>query len=195
MDSVNANLLIMNKLHRVSNMYANETRVLLAEDLNVPIYTYVHPSAEELHKSVMKEVEGMEFPMTNKTNVKAQMTDWRTNSPSIETITTWIQSEVYSFFQHSHPKGFKIDMKESWIARYSKGDRAIKHNHAAAWLSYVYFVNCPKGSSPLILGGGKKVNAEEGKVVVFPAFIDHEVPENQCDNRVVLAGNMLSSYS
>ena len=52
-------------------------------------------------------------------------------------------------------------------------------------LSFVYFVKCPKGSSPLVFTtSGKKVKAEEGKIALFPANILHHVPKNRCEGRV-----------
>ena len=58
-------------------------------------------------------------------------------------------------------------------------------------MSWVYFINCPKGSSPLVLtDSGKRISAEEGKVVIFPGFVRHEVPVNKSDDRVALICNM-----
>ena len=38
---------------------------------------------------------------------------------------------------------------------------------------------------------GKKVKAEDGKLVIFPAHVRHSVPKNKCKNRVSLIGNVL----
>ena len=55
----------------------------------------------------------------------------------------------------------------------------------------MYFINCPRGSSPLIFkASGKRIKAEEGKIVVFSSNLKHYVPKNRCENRLVLAGNM-----
>ena len=66
----------------------------------------------------------------------------------------------------------------------------MSHAHPSPF-SFVYFVRCPKGSSPLIFTtSGKKIKAEEGKVVIFPGNLLHHVPENKCDGRITLAGNI-----
>ena len=56
--------------------------------------------------------------------------------------------------------------------------------------SFVYFVKTPKGSSPLIFtNSGKRIKAEEGKIVIFPGRLLHHVPKNKCEGRMTLAGN------
>ena len=46
-------------------------------------------------------------------------------------------------------------------------------------MGFVYFIQCPRGSSPLVFStSGKRVKAEEGKVVIFPGNIYHHVPKN-----------------
>ena len=83
-----------------------------------------------------------------------------------------------------------------WFARYNKNDSCTSHDHLPfALFSFVYFVNTPKGSSPLVFTtSGKKIKAEEGKVVIFPACVYHDVPPNECDGRIVMAGNVHINY-
>ena len=57
--------------------------------------------------------------------------------------------------------------------------------------SFVYFIKCPKGSSPLVFTkSGKKIKAEEGKIVIFPGWLRHHVPKNKCEGRITMAGNI-----
>ena len=57
--------------------------------------------------------------------------------------------------------------------------------------AFNYFIKTPKESSPLIFTtSGETINAEEGKLVIFPASLIHEVPKNKCDDRIVLSGNI-----
>ena len=70
-------------------------------------------------------------------------------------------------------------------------ERSKYKYHKPSIHSFVYFVRCPKGSSPLVFTTSKKrVKAEEGKIVVFPGHVLHHVPKNNCEGRVVLAGNI-----
>ena len=80
----------------------------------------------------------------------------------------------------------------TWAARLDKGQQTLEHDHLFyATFAFVYFVNVPKGSSPLIFTtSGKKIKAEPGKLVLFPAPLRHKVPINKCDNRVTIASNI-----
>ena len=86
---------------------------------------------------------------------------------------------------------YKFEVDNSWVAAYREGEFAVSHGHYPAAYSFVYFIKCPKGSSPLIFTtSGKRIKAEEGKVVIFPGNLFHHVPKNKCDGRIVLAGNI-----
>ena len=60
-----------------------------------------------------------------------------------------------------------------------------------ALYAFVYFVNSPKGSSPLVFTtSGKRIKPEEGKILIFPPQLFHHVPKNKCDGRITLSGNV-----
>ena len=81
-------------------------------------------------------------------------------------------------------------MMDLWGQVYNEGDYQISHSHLPSHVSFVYYVNTPKGSSPLVFAqSGKKVKAESGKMVIFPGSIYHHVPKNKCEGRSVIAGN------
>jgi len=77
-----------------------------------------------------------------------------------------------------------------WGQWYRKGDYQIAHTHYPNQWSFVYFVNTPRGSSPLVFNtSNKKVPAKAGNMVIFPSWIRHEVPPNKCEGRSIVAGN------
>lgn len=132
-----------------------------------------------------------------KTNVKAYMTNWWIKSREIDIFTRWLEQKIYWNFDLV-PKiaGVGNSLTQPlyqyncWGAIYNKGDHTLPHNHSPFSISFVYFVNSPNGSSPLTFTTtNKKIKAEEGKVVVFNSSLFHHVPKNNCDNRVVVAGN------
>ena len=88
---------------------------------------------------------------------------------------------------------FRLGLKNIWGQYYNEGDHQTVHNHTPHYWSFVYFVNTPSGSSPLILqdkNGWKTIKAEEGKIICFPAWIYHHVPPNKCKERSVVVGNL-----
>ncbi len=122
------------------------------------------------------QMEPIDHPDQNFSSVNL-LFDW---------ILTLVRNQKYIKSQHLL---FKID--HFWIANYEKGDFTIPHHHHPSHWSFVYFLNSPKGSSPLVFTtSGKKIKAEDGKVVIFAGEVLHHVPKNKCDGRIVLAGNL-----
>lgn len=132
-----------------------------------------------------------------KTNVKAYMTDWNIRSPEINSFSRWLESKIYWNFDfmprlagRNNSLTAQLRQSDFWGAVYNHGDYTITHTHSLNHLSFVYFVNTPRGSSPLVFTtSNKKIKAEEGKVVVFNSSLWHHIPKNRCDNRIIIAGN------
>ena len=148
-----------------------------------------YPFASSLNAKLLSEVDLVSYPLSFKTNVQARMSTWKTRSDNLTTLENWI----YSLIKNNYDlKGYGLKFVDMWYARYDKGNYADDSLHPLSWLSFVYFVKCPRGSSPLILNtSGKRIRAEEGKIVIFPSWIRHSVPKNRCDDRVVVAGNIM----
>ena len=149
-----------------------------------------YPFASRLNSRLLSDAEGIDYSLSFKTNVKARMSDWRVKeNDSFKVLQKWIISLIQS--KYDFP-GYEIVFQDMWYARYDKNNYTQKHDHYLGWQSFVYFVKCPRGSSPLIFTtSGKRIKAEEGKVVIFPSTIWHSVPKNRCDDRVVVAGNTM----
>ncbi len=89
---------------------------------------------------------------------------------------------------------------ELWGAVYNKGHYAIKHGHGDPdnpekhVVSFVYYVNAPEGSSPLVFADiNQTFEPEAGLCITWDEDEEHEVPPNQCDNRIIVAGNFYSN--
>ena len=153
-----------------------------------------HPYAETLNKKLLVEVEECGWPLSYQTNVMGQMSSYRFTSDTTKIIKKWIISILlneYSWLSKFGP----LSIIDCWVAKYNVGDYTISHDHIPYPFSWVYFINCPKGSSPLVFTtSNKKIKAEDGKVIIFPGCLNHHVPKNKCDNRVVLAGNVVGGY-
>ena len=74
---------------------------------------------------------------------------------------------------------------------YNKGDYQVSHNHLPNHWSFVYYVNTPRGSSPLVFeSSGMKFRPKAGQVIIFPAWLMHYVPSNKCEGRMMIGGNL-----
>ena len=167
---------------------------------NSSVIAQYYPFADSINQKII--LESSQFPFVKEkynwdggyTNVRAlQMEPINhpaQNFSSVNLLFEWIINLVRNQeFLKSHHLLFKVD--HFWVSNYEKGDFTIPHHHYPSVYSFVYFLNSPKGSSPSVLTtSGKRFKAESGKVVLFPGHVVHHVPRNNCDNRIVLAGNL-----
>ena len=151
-----------------------------------------YPYFESLNKKLLKDVEEVDYSLSYKTNVKAKMSSWRTTSTSsMDIVKDWVISILHIKYSWIYEEKYKLFFPELWFAEYNKNDHANIHDHTPFSWSFVYFIQCPKGSAPLIFtSSGKKIKAEEGKIVIFPSSVKHHVPTNKCNDRIVMAGNI-----
>jgi hypothetical protein len=82
--------------------------------------------------------------------------------------------------------------EECWGASYGKGEFTQDHNHWPAIWSWCYYLQVPKGSSPLVFPeAGIMFEPKVGDLVIFSGQAQHSVPPCECeDKRVMMAGNI-----
>ncbi len=169
-------------------------KILVKETFSILIDK--HPHYENLNKKILEELSSVNFwrnlrnPDGGLSNVRSEQSFGDTRSKSIDLIRDWVTIMVdnISFGSTHH------SIASTWVARYRKDDHAVTHHHIPYPFSFVYFIKTPKGSSPFVFTkSGKRIKAEEGKVVIFPGNMYHHVPKNNCDDRVTLAGNLVQS--
>ena len=157
----------------------------------------MHPYADSLNKKLIREADkvalkGYKNPyFTNLGGTKLPLSE--DNDAPSKLVQSWV-TELIKIKFHYKKNQDPIDYEVTgWFANYDRGEYANSHNHLPfSIFSFVYFIKCPKGSSPLIFSTtGKRLKAEEGKIVIFPSSMMHHVPSNKCEDRRVLAGNFL----
>ena len=169
---------------------------------NYELIVEKHPYSESLNKQLMEDIKDFYFysPEQNKRFTTVKATQYNVKSEektkTIQLIESWVSSLLHrtyfsSFLSASKEHDARINMN-IWFAKYNKGDYTLDHRHMNyASYAFVYFVNSPKGSSPLVFTtSGKRIKAEEGKIVIFPPQLSHHVPKNKCDGRITLSGNI-----
>ena len=164
---------------------------------NLPVIVERHPYYESINKKLMEQVNSLSFHESDRydlTNIRGSTYSFGDDDigSTIKLIKDWIK-ELIAINIYRHPT-LPLSNFEFWFARLNeeKGQLTWDHDHLLnSTLSAVYFVNTPKGSSPLVLTTtGRKIKAEEGKLVIFPASLRHKVPQNRCKNRITLACNI-----
>ena len=95
------------------------------------------------------------------------------------------------------PDDVPLYIKESWGLIYGKGHTCEEHNHWPSLWSYTYCVEACKKCAPLMFndsddeGTPLHIFPETGQLIVFPAWLNHSVPKQECEHqRVMVAGNL-----
>ena len=164
---------------------------LIPSDQNVISDHYLH--YKSLNKRLLKYADTCDYGMSYKTNIWGKHTGWHVYSPEIAVVHRWIKTCILTCMKlhKEYWKDLGWKFLETWFSRYDEGDNARPHRHFPNMFGWVYFVKTPKGSSPFVFTySNTQIEAEEGKIIIFPASMMHNVPRNNCKDRVVLAGNI-----
>jgi len=102
---------------------------------------------------------------------------------------------VISYAEKMGSTPIKCRTSDCWGVLYKKKDFAVAHAHWPNIWSWGYYIKVPIGSSPLVFPEGKEGNyyvfPQEGDLVIFPAWIKHEVPPAAVDeDRMLVGGNI-----
>jgi hypothetical protein len=146
-------------------------------------------------------------------NMGAIMTEWRHFCPEFKHIAGLASKVLKSFggnheatnlnkigedikynnlIQHCNSSEYALELNSLWAQYYPIGAFQSSHCHLPCHWSFVFFVNSPKGSSPLVFGEEDLcIEATPGKMVIFPSWIRHHVPHNNGENRSIVAGNFM----
>ena len=144
-----------------------------------------HPDYEKLNSNLLKESEGVIYDWSDITYVRGKMSEWHICGKYIDVIKEWVKTLTPSI------KGMIPRIIDAWYARFDYGNHALVHNHGDMYASFVYYIKTPEGSSPIIFPDeNETVEAKEGNLLIFPGHINHYVPENKCEGRVIIAGNI-----
>ena len=155
---------------------------------------YYYPLANEinplLYDFIVKSKPNSKKPV----NIKAKQPGWHLQGKEIEQLLNWICDMFISDFCDSQfQKTSSWTCAEMWGVLYGEGDKITRHQHEPSLYSFTYFVNTPKGSSPLVFTTSKKkIKAESGKLIIFSSRIKHHVPPNRCKDRCSIAGNFIN---
>jgi hypothetical protein len=146
-------------------------------------------------------------------NMGAIMTEWVFNHDYFKEIESVFRNIILNFpsvdhGEHNgsnprfdnliahcnHDDRLSLELSAIWGQIYGKGAYQISHTHLPSHWSFVLFVKCPKGSSPLIFGDNdQKIAPKPGYGVIFPGWVRHYVPKNFGLERSVVSGNFYYS--
>ena len=93
-----------------------------------------------------------------------------------------------------NPLKVPLYLNDTWGLVYTTGQSAKVHNHWPSLWSYTYCVSACEECSPLMFPNAQEplsVAPKTSQMIVFPAWIKHEVPIHKCEHdRIMLSGNL-----
>ena len=119
-----------------------------------------------------------------------RQTHWNCRSREFDLISNY----AFSLLKDGSMGDIRTDVEGEyvllslWGMWYNKGEYQEIHDHIPAHWSFVYYVNTPKGSSPLVFDN-KKIYPKSGDLVMFPGWLRHRIPPNKCEGRTSVVGN------
>ena len=171
----------------IENYDINVTRPIFIKNIFDEVGSDLHSTME----SIILET-GNEWPK-RPTVVQADMTNLNMHykHPSFNKLC----DIVIPYAEKMGSTPIKCRASDCWGVLYKKNDFSIAHAHWPNVWSWGYYVKVPQGSMPLVFPEGKEGNyyvfPEVGDLVIFPAWIKHEVPPSVCEeDRILVAGNL-----
>ena len=171
--------------------------VIISQETKV--YKFQYPFAEKLnpklHRIILEKAQTLDKG--------ALMTPWMCfDVPEFKLISDYALHLIKTFKKDSYTPTLSSNeneplvLKSLWGQVYNKGSYQEIHDHHPTSWSMVYYVNTPKGSSPLVFSNSeknvlrkKRVFPKSGEMVLFPGWLYHYVPPNRCEGRSIVAGN------
>ena len=157
------------------------------------LYSYKYPQSAELnpilHQVIIKRTRNSDHP-NNMGALMSEPYDFTVKEFNI--IVEYSKSVLHELKDAPYPyKPNPLKLVEVWGQYYKKDAYQISHYHSHSDWAFVYYVNTPEGSSPLVFDKSEKeVYSKAGEVVIFPGWLIHHVPENKGEGRSVISGNL-----
>lgn len=102
--------------------------------------------------------------------------------------------------QNGDPRQYDYEVVDSWGLIYEKGQFTKSHQHWPHTWSFTYCVKGCDSCAPLVFNDAGSwgdvdrpfmVTPNAGQVILWPAWLYHSVPEQECDHeRIMAVGNL-----
>jgi len=130
---------------------------------------------EEMNKDIIKTIDQEVGWHDYKTNVKAQMTDWRLhNYPGFDKFCVIISKVAKAISKNTSYSKFYID--NVWGCKYKSNEETLVHDHWPNIWSLAYYISPPENCSELVFPEfNYEIKPEHGMLVIFPGHYLHQV--------------------
>ena len=153
---------------------------------------FMHPDFDDLCDVLYDYVKDLP-KIGYEPSVNASMSERRIHeqqNPALMDFLIWLQKIITNNTQIFGKEGC-LRLEEVWGTTFKKGDNIVPHNHMPFAWTWIFYVNAPEGSSPLVFSESKhSIEVSTGKLLIFEARLQHEVPACTVDGRCILSGNI-----
>ena len=157
------------------------------------LYSYQYPDAEKLNPRLHDIITDITKDSEHPNNMGALMSHpYDFTIKDFNIIVEYVKGLLDNLKNAPYPyKPNPLKLVELWGQYYKKGAYQISHYHVHSDWAFVYYVNTPEGSSPLVFDKSEKeVYSKAGEVVIFPGWLIHHVPDIKGEGRSVISGNL-----
>lgn len=154
----------------------------------------------EMNKQIKKVIDKYGDRQNHKTNVKAQMTEWKMwHEPGFKELADIVLDISKKISVAKYNRSINVQLDNLWGMKYKSEEIAIDHDHWPSIWSFAYYLNAPKGASGLFFSEAGEQGAERklepGLLVFFEGHVKHAVrPSKFKGYRYVVSGNIKEQY-
>ena len=153
---------------------------------------FMHPDFDHICEPLYEYIKDLP-KIGYEPSVNASMSDRRIHeqgNPVLSQFLSWLQ-KIITKNTHIFGKEGALRLEEVWGTTFKKGDNITPHNHMPYAWTWIFYVNVPPDSSPIVFSESKHtIPVAQGKLLIFEGRLMHEVPECDTDGRCILSGNI-----
>jgi hypothetical protein len=148
---------------------------------------------EKMNKDILKIINKQGDRQKYKTNVKAQMTEWRMwKEPGFNKLSKIILELSLQASEQKYNRKIIPVITNMWGMKYKSEEIAVTHDHWPFLWSCAYYINPPEGAPGLFFPeANDERKLENGLLVMFEGHIKHSVrPSKYKGYRYVVSANV-----
>jgi hypothetical protein len=121
-------------------------------------------------------------------NGGARMTDWFVSFKEFELIKYFAWECLKNIETEKCSYGGEPEIVSFYGKLYDRGEYELKHNNFPCHWTFIYYVNTPRFSSPIVFEN-KRIRAKSGDFIIFPSWMEYKIPKNWGNNMSIIIGN------
>ena len=150
----------------------------------------------EMDKQIKKVIDKYGDRQNHKTNVKAQMTEWKMwDNPGFNALAVKVLKICQMVSKEKYNANIEPILNNLWGMNYTSEEYTLKHDHWPSLWSFVYYVDVPQNAPGLSFPQEDskeiEIKVHNGLLLMFEGHLKHQVNSKKFSgNRYVVSGNL-----